>query len=52
MALFLRHTTSQIEREVAELKARGVRSEECDVPGMKTKDGIVTFAFVQLAARM
>ena len=31
-----------IEREVAELKARGVRFEEYDMPGMKTENGIVT----------
>jgi catechol 2,3-dioxygenase-like lactoylglutathione lyase family enzyme len=30
-----------VEREVAELKAKGVVFEEYDVPGMKTKDGIV-----------
>jgi len=31
-----------VEREVAELKARGVAFEEYDVPGMKTVNGIVT----------
>ena len=31
-----------IEREVAELKARGVRFEDYDMPGMKTEDGIAT----------
>ena len=31
-----------IEREVAELKARGVRFEEYDMPGMKTENGIAT----------
>ena len=31
-----------VEREVAELKARGVRFEEYDMPGLKTKDGIMT----------
>src|SRR5258706_15655534 len=31
-----------IEREVAELKARGVKFEEYDMPGMKTENGIVT----------
>ena len=31
---------ADVEREVAELKARGVRFEEYDTPGMKTKDGI------------
>ena len=29
-----------IEREVAELKQRGVKFEDYDMPGMKTKDGI------------
>jgi predicted enzyme related to lactoylglutathione lyase len=31
-----------VEREVAELKARGVQFEEYDVPGMKTVNGITT----------
>jgi hypothetical protein len=31
-----------IEREVAELKKRGVEFEEYDLPDMKTKDGIAT----------
>ena len=31
-----------IEREVAELRKRGVRFEEYDQPDMKTKDGIFT----------
>jgi predicted enzyme related to lactoylglutathione lyase len=31
-----------VEREVSELKARGVTFEEYDMPGMKTKDGIAT----------
>jgi predicted enzyme related to lactoylglutathione lyase len=31
-----------IEREVAELKSRGVTFEEYDTPGMKTIDGIAT----------
>jgi predicted enzyme related to lactoylglutathione lyase len=31
-----------VEREVAELKARGVRFEEYDMPGMKTEGGIST----------
>lgn len=30
-----------VEREVAELKARGVVFEEYDMPGMKTRDGIL-----------
>jgi len=31
-----------VEREVAELKGRGVTFEEYDVPGMKTVNGIAT----------
>jgi catechol 2,3-dioxygenase-like lactoylglutathione lyase family enzyme len=31
---------ADIEREVAELKAKGVRFEEYDLPGLKTKEGI------------
>jgi catechol 2,3-dioxygenase-like lactoylglutathione lyase family enzyme len=31
-----------IEREVAELKGKGVKFEEYDTPGMKTKGGIAT----------
>jgi predicted enzyme related to lactoylglutathione lyase len=31
-----------VEREVAELKAKGVKFEEYDMPGMKTEDGIMT----------
>ena len=31
-----------VEREVAELKARGVKFEEYDMPGMKTEGGIST----------
>ena len=31
-----------VEREVAELKARGVTFEEYDMPGMKTVNGIAT----------
>lgn len=33
---------NDVEREVAELRARGVTFEEYDVPGMKTVNGIVT----------
>jgi predicted enzyme related to lactoylglutathione lyase len=29
-----------VEREVAELKAKGVKFEDYDMPGLKTKDGI------------
>ena len=31
-----------VEREVAELRAKGVKFEDYDMPGMKTKDGIAT----------
>ena len=31
-----------VEREVAELRARGVKLEEYDMPGLKTEDGIAT----------
>jgi predicted enzyme related to lactoylglutathione lyase len=31
-----------VEREVAALKARGVRFEEYDMPGVKTENGIAT----------
>ena len=31
-----------VEREVAELKAKGVKFEEYDMPGMKTDNGIAT----------
>jgi predicted enzyme related to lactoylglutathione lyase len=31
-----------IEREVAELKKRGVKFEDYDMPGMKTENGIFT----------
>jgi predicted enzyme related to lactoylglutathione lyase len=33
---------ADIEREVAELKAKGVRFEEYDMPGMRTVDSIFT----------
>ena len=33
---------ADIEREVAELKKRGVKFEDYDMPGMKTEDGIFT----------
>lgn len=33
---------NDVEREVTELKAKGVRFEEYDTPGMKTQDGIAT----------
>jgi len=33
---------ADLEREVADLKARGVRFDEYDTPRLKTKDGIAT----------
>ena len=33
---------ADIEREVAELKQRGVKFEDYDMPGMKTENGIFT----------
>ena len=33
---------NDVEREVAELRAKGVTFEEYDMPGMKTKNGIFT----------
>jgi catechol 2,3-dioxygenase-like lactoylglutathione lyase family enzyme len=35
-------TVDDVEREVAELKARGVTFEEYDMPGLKTTNGIAT----------
>jgi catechol 2,3-dioxygenase-like lactoylglutathione lyase family enzyme len=34
--------TDNIEREMEELKARGVKFEEYDMPGLKTENGIAT----------
>jgi catechol 2,3-dioxygenase-like lactoylglutathione lyase family enzyme len=33
---------ADVEKEVAELKARGVKFEEYDMPGMKTQNSIAT----------
>jgi len=33
---------NDVETEVADLKARGVKFEEYDMPGVKTKNGIAT----------
>lgn len=38
-----------VEREVAELKARSVRFEEYDVPGLKTVGGIATGGGAKIA---
>jgi catechol 2,3-dioxygenase-like lactoylglutathione lyase family enzyme len=35
-------TTDNIEREMEELRARGVVFEEYDMPGLKTENGIAT----------
>jgi hypothetical protein len=34
------YEVDDVEREVAELKHRGVKFEEYDMPGMKTRNGI------------
>lgn len=34
-----------IRSEVAELRARGVKVEDYDLPGLKTEDGIADFGF-------
>jgi predicted enzyme related to lactoylglutathione lyase len=33
---------ADIEREVAELKSRGVEFEDCDMPGEKSPSGVIT----------
>ena len=38
-----------VEQEVAELKERGVKFEDFDVPGLKSEDGIVTSAGARAA---
>ena len=38
-----------VEREVAELKRRGVKFEEYDMPGMKTENGIANAGGVKAA---
>jgi catechol 2,3-dioxygenase-like lactoylglutathione lyase family enzyme len=40
---------SDIRAEVAELRARGVKVEDYDTPGLKTKDGIADIGFAWAA---
>ena len=40
---------SDIRAEVAELRARGVRVEDYDTPGLKTEDGIADLGFAWAA---
>jgi catechol 2,3-dioxygenase-like lactoylglutathione lyase family enzyme len=40
---------SDIHAEVAELRARGVKVEDYDTPGLKTKDGIADIGFAWAA---
>jgi hypothetical protein len=38
-----------VRAEVAELRARGIKVEEYDMPGLKTEDGIADFGFAWIA---
>jgi catechol 2,3-dioxygenase-like lactoylglutathione lyase family enzyme len=38
-----------LEAELAELRSRGLKIEEYDVPGLKTEDGIADFGFARMA---
>jgi hypothetical protein len=38
-----------LRAEVAELRARGVKVEEYDMPGLKTEDGIADLGFAWMA---
>jgi catechol 2,3-dioxygenase-like lactoylglutathione lyase family enzyme len=40
---------SDIRAEVAELRARGVKVEDCNTPGLKTEDGIADIGFAWAA---
>jgi catechol 2,3-dioxygenase-like lactoylglutathione lyase family enzyme len=40
---------SDIRAEVAELRARGVKIEDYDTPGLKTEDGIADIGFARAA---
>ncbi len=40
---------SDLRAEVAELRSRGVRIEEYDLPGLKTEDGIADLGFAWFA---
>jgi hypothetical protein len=38
-----------VRAEVAELRSRGVKVEEFDLPGLKTEDGIADLGFAWMA---
>ena len=38
-----------VRAEVADLRARGVRVEDYDIPGLKTEDGIADLGFAWAA---
>jgi len=40
---------SDIRAEVAELRARGIKVEDYDTPGLKTEDGIADIGFASAA---
>ena len=40
---------NDIRAEVAELRARGIKIEDCDTPGPKTEDGIADISFAWAA---
>ena len=40
---------SDIRAEVAELRARGIKVEDYDTPGLKTEDGIADIGFARAA---
>jgi hypothetical protein len=40
---------TDVRAEVAELRARGVKVEDCDLPGLKTEDGIADIGFAWAA---
>lgn len=40
---------SDIRAEVPELRSRGVKVEDCDLPGLKTEDGIADIGFAWAA---
>jgi hypothetical protein len=40
---------TDVRAEVAELRSRGVKVEEYDLPGLKTEDGIADIGFAWMA---
>lgn len=42
-------TVSDLERELDDVRSRGVRVEEYDMPGLKTENGIADFGFARMA---